>query len=261
MFYDNIKIKPKLIGTFLFIALVPLLAIGYLASRQSTSALERGEALSAEVIKAHVDSQLVSLRDSKRAAALQYFSGIKNQILTFSNNPMVVEAMTSFSKSFESFRSDSQIGDATLEQLKGELQTYYTAEFGAKYREMTGKDPAASEILSRLDPESIALQHRYIKSNPNPLGAKQLLDQPAGDSSPYAAAHKEYHPAIRDYLNKYGYYDVFLVSLETGDIVYTVFITYFNNFGTGSDNGDSFDFLIQLFLVLMVIHHIFELHI
>jgi hypothetical protein len=39
----------------------------------------------------------------------------------------------------------------------------------------------------------------------------------------YSKAHKIYHPLIRSYLEKFKYYDIFLVDHETGNIVYSVY--------------------------------------
>jgi len=77
-------------------------------------------------------------------------------------------------------------------------------------------------MLSQLDEESIALQYYYIEANRNPLGSKHLLDR-ADDVSAYSQLHEKVHPIIRNYLEKFGYYDIFLVDSETGDIVYSVF--------------------------------------
>ena len=45
----------------------------------------------------------------------------------------------------------------------------------------------------------------------------------ASDGSTYSTLHEQYHPIIRNYLEKFGYYDIFLVDLVSGDIVYSVF--------------------------------------
>ncbi|HON56971.1 MAG TPA: methyl-accepting chemotaxis protein, partial [bacterium] len=55
-----------------------------------------------------------------------------------------------------------------------------------------------------------------------PIGQKHKFDY-AEDNSSYAKIHKKYHPIIRNYLEKFGYYDIFLVDPKTGNIVYSVF--------------------------------------
>jgi len=44
-----------------------------------------------------------------------------------------------------------------------------------------------------------------------------------GDGSRYDQLHARYHPHIHDFLNKFGYYDIFLVDADTGRIVYSVY--------------------------------------
>ena len=87
----------------------------------------------------------------------------------------------------------------------------------------SGKSPPElKKKFSMLDDDSIALQYHYIKANNHPLGSKDQLDTP-GDASTYSKLHAKYHPGIRNYLKTFGYYDIFLVDIDTGDIVYSVF--------------------------------------
>jgi hypothetical protein len=64
-------------------------------------------------------------------------------------------------------------------------------------------------------------QYYYTAANPNPVGKKLLLDKP-NDASSYSRVHARYHPIFRDIVEKYGYYDMFLIDPE-GTVVYTVF--------------------------------------
>lgn len=47
--------------------------------------------------------------------------------------------------------------------------------------------------------------------------------------------HKTFHPHIRDFLQKFSYYDIFLVDDKTGNIVYSVFKEL--DFATSLING------------------------
>ena len=69
--------------------------------------------------------------------------------------------------------------------------------------------------------EEKTLQTLYIQDNPNPTGQKEKLDA-APDGSKYSAAHAKYHPWFRTFLQKRGYYDVFLLN-KNGSVIYTVF--------------------------------------
>jgi len=65
------------------------------------------------------------------------------------------------------------------------------------------------------------------------LGRPNLED--AGDGSAYSQAHARYHAIFRQYQQDYGYYDIFLIEPQTGQIVYSVFKE--DDFGTSLTTG------------------------
>ncbi|MGD9162794.1 MAG: cache domain-containing protein [Desulfobacteraceae bacterium] len=103
------------------------------------------------------------------------------------------------------------------------VKNYYVSEFTAQYKAQNeNANPDIEMMFNGLSEHSIALQYYYISVNENPLGSKDAL-MSAKDNSGYSELHEEVHPVIRDYLKKFGYYDIFLVDIETGDIVYSVY--------------------------------------
>ena len=56
----------------------------------------------------------------------------------------------------------------------------------------------------------------------------------ADDDSEYTKVHSKYHPMFKQFLEEYGYYDIFLVD-EAGNIVYTVYKE--DDYGTNLING------------------------
>ena len=118
---------------------------------------------------------------------------------------------------------DSEVDEDSTAKLRRELQGYYTGEFDAEYRRQnSGQASDALRALNSLSPTTVALQHAYIRANPSPLGSKHLLVRGKG-AADYHRLHAEFHPWASDFLERFGYYDIFLVSAETGDIVYSVF--------------------------------------
>ena len=248
----EIKTKPKLIALFLIIGLLPLTIIGFRSINLATDALMEksyGQLESVRGIKkAQIEkyfagrrgdmgvlvetvgtlrteavNKLTAVREVKKAAVERYFQSIEDQIVTFSEDLMVVDAMEKFRKNYHAFRSENSISKAKLERMRNELLTYYTGEFSEEYRKQNNeKSPAAENYFARLDKDSLALQYYYIRANKNPLGSKHLLDR-ADDKSNYSKLHAKVHPVIRSFLEKFGYYDIFFVDHETGDIVYSVF--------------------------------------
>ncbi|MBC8552670.1 MAG: hypothetical protein H8D23_23825, partial [Candidatus Brocadiales bacterium] len=113
--------------------------------------------------------------------------------------------------------------DSKLEEYRTALKTYYTSEFTNEYKQKNnGQRPDAVGYFNQLDADSLTLQYYYIKANHNQLGEKHNLDA-ADEVSTYSKLHAKYHPAIRDFLEQFGYYDIFLVDPDSGDIVYSVY--------------------------------------
>jgi methyl-accepting chemotaxis protein len=210
--FARFSLKAKLLIAFLCVGIIPFAAIAVIAMHKAGSALTHQSF-----------AQMKSMRDVKRGQVLDYLQLIKNQALTLSEDPGVISAMTGFAKAFESFRDENELSGPAIADLRSKLATYYNQDFSAAYREQNdGRAPDVSRILGQLDDSTVALQYHYIKANPNPLGSKDALER-ASDRSQYSQLHAQYHPVLRDYLQKFGYYDIFLVDSETGKIVYSVF--------------------------------------
>lgn len=202
----------RLLLALLSISLIPLTVLGlsmyYLASK---------------AIMKQATDRLTAVRTIKANQIQGYFRGIQDQIQTFSEDRMVVEAMVGLNGAMTSVREENEVTDQDVKRMKEELSSFYGGDFARKYRtENGGQQPNLEAQLQPLDADTITLQYEYIKQNPNELGKKDLLDQ-SDDGSTYSSLHQLYHPVIRNYLKKFGYYDIFLVDIESGDIVYSVF--------------------------------------
>jgi len=92
-------------------------------------------------------------------------------------------------------------------------------------------------VLTQFLPNSFTaayLQHHYISENQFPTGRKNALRQ-ANDGSQYSKVHNAFHNTLNSYLEKFDFYDIFLVDHNTGDIVYSVFKEA--DFATNLRNG------------------------
>ncbi|MCZ8152830.1 MAG: methyl-accepting chemotaxis protein [Rhodobacteraceae bacterium] len=76
--------------------------------------------------------------------------------------------------------------------------------------------------LSGLDSVGMILQHLYIGANHHGIGQKQLLVD-AGDGSIYSNIHSELHPVYRDFMERYGFYDILVIEPTEGRVIYSVF--------------------------------------
>jgi methyl-accepting chemotaxis protein len=208
----SFSLKKKLLIAFLSVGIIPFAIMAVVSLQKADTALSH-----------QAFAQMQSMRDVKKEQVLHYLQTIKDQIITYSENHMIVSAMGDFSGAFKTFRNENELGDPKIPGLRNSLAVYYNQDFSQAYREQNdGQSPNTGSVLGRIDAEAVALQHAYILDNPHPLGSKDALDR-ADDASRYSQFHERYHPVIRNFLNKFGYYDIFLVDLDTGKIVYSVF--------------------------------------
>ena len=208
----NLKMKPKLIAAFIVIGLVPFAIIGLTALTKTGTEIE-----------SQAFQKLTAVREIKKSGVERYFNTIRDQVITLSEDTMVVDAMQEFTTAMKSFREENALSDEQVAAMGAELKTYYDGQFAPEYEKQNdGAKPDINLIFSVLDKDTIALQYHYIQANKHPLGEKHNLDA-ASDASSYSKIHAKYHPAIRSFLDKFGYYDIFLVDPQSGDIVYSVF--------------------------------------
>jgi methyl-accepting chemotaxis protein len=221
----------KVIVLFLIAGLVPFGITGVISYNSASTSL-----------KQQSFNQLVSVREIKKKQIEDYFSTIRKQVQTLSGDRMVIDAMQEFKVAFKNFQEENWISDEQLEEYRTALKTYYTEDFTEEYKNQNnGKRPDVAGYFNQLDDDSIVLQYTYIKANNNPLGSKHELDA-ADDSSSYSKLHAKYHPPIRDFLEHFGYYDIFLVDPDSGDIVYSVFkeLDYSTSLKDGPYAGTNF---------------------
>ena len=209
--YISQSISRKLIVLLLLVATLPALAVGLSIYNSSYTAIET-----------KATDQLEAIKTVKANQLTDYFKQIENQVKTFSENVMVVDAMKQFPAAETSATTEAAVTPETLGEMRTKVEAYYKIDFANKFVDVTGENPPIDQQLAPLDNDSIYLQYQYIANNPNPLGSKENLDA-ASDDTTYSKLHKKYHPVVRSYLQKFGYYDIFLCDLKSGDIVYSVF--------------------------------------
>jgi methyl-accepting chemotaxis protein len=211
--FSKLTLKVKLLLAFLLVGIIPFAAMALMALNKADKALYN-----------QAFAQMESIRDVKKGEVARYLKTIKDQVLTFSEDQMVVKAMSEFSDAFDSFQLENGIGSGDIAGLRHQLAAYYRNDFSGAYRDQnSGQSPNVGPIVTRLDDSAVVYQYHFIKANHHPLGSKDNLDRLPNNKSQYSLLHGLYHPIIRSYLKKFGYYDIFLVHPETGKIVYSVF--------------------------------------
>ncbi len=219
----NWTIRKKMVAFLLMAGLLPLSIFALFSmQRVETAILQINQ------------ERLISLREEKKLQIEQYFDQIKNQVETYSNNRMIIDAVQEFTPAFFQAESVSS-GNYGLAE-KQRLRDRYTYQ-------LQNTPGAPGNAMSTWFPKkniTQLFQSLYISENSNPIGEKEKLNH-AGDPSAYSNIHRKYHGIIRDYLERFGYYDIFLVDPRTGHIVYSVFkeVDYATSLLTGpyADTG------------------------
>ena len=163
--------------------------------------------------------QLKSISSTKKRNIEYYFDIIRNQIQTFAEDRMVVEAVNAFRAAFYHMGENNSVAQVTA--IKQSVENYYTSEFIPRLNDMVSTSTAPDKYIPE-DTRALLLQYLFISSNPNPTGKKSMLDD-AGDGTSYSSVHALYHPIVRNFLERFGYYDIFLIDAEKGDMLYSVF--------------------------------------
>ncbi|OQX31877.1 MAG: hypothetical protein B0D88_09560 [Candidatus Sedimenticola endophacoides] len=190
--------------------LIATVTLEYVAGRHTHQALE---ALSRE--------RLISIRDVTKARIEDYLGVIADQVISFSRDRMVVDAVRAFGAGFAAY-GEQAAGQGTAEAERA-LRAYYEGPYREEFvRRNPGATPDPVAWGSGFGEQTLLLQQRYISDNPNPLGHKDRLQDP-GDDTTYGHQHALYHAIFRDFQRRFGYYDIFLVEPERGHIVYSVF--------------------------------------
>ncbi|RLJ18418.1 methyl-accepting chemotaxis protein [bacterium endosymbiont of Escarpia laminata] len=219
-------LKRKIMIGAAILAAIPLLAASLaiigVATEKSHQALEEA-----------ARERLIAIRDIKKSQITDYFETIRNQIQNLSRAYEVTDALQNFRSSISTYRNE--IFQLDIEKYRSELAHYYSGEFTKEYKNRNREGSANTDMLLKgLDADAVALQYQYIKANPNPLGEKDRLIDPI-DGTQYGEWHAQFHPFLRDFQQRFGYYDIFLVDAETGRIVYSVFKEL--DFATSLKNG------------------------
>jgi anti-anti-sigma regulatory factor/HAMP domain-containing protein len=206
----RMTIRAKILTILATVAIVSTGVTAFVGYRTARRALEQEAFL-----------RLTAVREMKAQQVENYFQQITDQIVTYSEDRMITQAAVAFRQAAARVRSDLGIGTTRQATIDAELRLQYQQEFFPRLAANSDDPPVLNAFWPR-DAGGRVLQHLYIAGNDFETGSKHLLDQ-ADDGSSYSSVHRTYHPIIRDFLERFGYYDIFLVDHVTGQIVYSVF--------------------------------------
>ena len=217
------KIGLKLTVLFVVIGIISVSIIGYFSYTEGKASLTEESF-----------NRLTAVREMKAGQIEDYFDQIENQIVTYSKNKTVVEAMTEFKSGFKVLPQQYENYIGVVSEEEDKIKSYYENEFLTRLNANSLEKHNIEEFVVKNDAGAL-LQSIYIADNPNPVGEKHNLSYLEIDTLAYVRTHNEYHTLFKDYLDKFGFYDIFLIDNKTGDIVYSVFKEV--DFGTSLKTG------------------------
>ncbi|WP_157497224.1 hypothetical protein [Hahella ganghwensis] len=91
-------LKNKLILVCITLAIVPVILVSATLGYES---YQSGR----QTIEQQARDQLISIRDIKQQQIEGYFDTIRKQVLTFSNDRMIIDAMSQFKSAFTAYKS------------------------------------------------------------------------------------------------------------------------------------------------------------
>lgn len=207
----SIKLKTILIlviTTIISLALLTTVLVMQM-KKDATVALEQAAA-----------DRLIAIREAKKSSLEDYLNTINDQLLSESSSPLIIEATRAFTQAYKNYSSQTNVSrDSQFKAVKNYYQQSFLTTF--KYNN-PGESLSLDPLYTSLSDSALALQQQYISANKHPLGSKHLLDA-TDQKTDYDQAHSAYHPYFRNFLEHFGFYDIFVVSAETSDVVYSVY--------------------------------------
>ena len=209
-------LRGKLFVFFLSVTFLPLMVISWVSYYTARDALLE-----------QTRDQLVAVRELMKHRLESYFDTIRKQSITMSENKMVIDAMLEFTEAFYSIDAPSLPG-----RYLRSLRAYYAGEYLPRLNVNLDR-PVELDQYWPTEDLPLYLQYFYISNNPYDVGQKDKLAR-VEDGTSYSDIHEAYHPIFKNYLNQFGYYDIFLVDNQ-GHIVYSVFkeVDFATNLLTG----------------------------
>jgi methyl-accepting chemotaxis protein len=207
------SIRNRLLFGTTALATVPLIVLAavlaYFAATQAQQSLNK-----------RANDQLQSVRVGKEEEIKAYFNSLADNMAVVARTGEVRRALTELPAAFQGLPGKLPVDP---EAARIEVTNYYNLQFQEEYgKRNAGAKANVEAILKSQSDNTIAAQYFYIAANPTPLGEKYLLDAAAADDSAYTNFHVNFHPFVRNVVDRYKLYDFFLVDMQ-GNVVYTYF--------------------------------------
>src|SRR5271165_586982 len=200
--FAHLSIRYKLLSLLLLLSVTTFAVTGTIAYIKYLTSL-----------KQDVTNQLIGVTRSKGSRIESYYRTVHSHVETLSEDHMFIDAMREFRSAYLKLNK-KPVSAETLEAVREDYQNNFYPEI-----QKLGFARQNFQAYMPVTPAAIQLQDLYIVKNPNPKGQRYKLTN-AGDGSNYSKVHEKYHAAFRQIVQKFGYYDLYLIDYDTGNIVY-----------------------------------------
>ena len=116
--FKNMKIGTKILIAFTLVAVVAVGLVGFFAFTTGSSTLEEESF-----------NKLTAVREMKASQIEDYFHLIENQVITLSEDRMIIEAMRDVDNGLHTVDLYLNVSDSEMESMDEELERYYEEEF------------------------------------------------------------------------------------------------------------------------------------
>lgn len=206
----KLSLKATLVVFMLLCGIIPVIVTSVISSESATNTLtQTGKAL------------LESVRVGRQQHLQDYLRIVGNHNATVAADFSTQNALLDFTQAFQDIGTELALDQAQRRRQMDRLENYYSSSFATEFKNRTG-EPIDGRSLLPISEEARLAQSLYVSDNPYPLGEKHKLNA-ADANTTYDQLHEHYHPIFRDILERFGYYDIFLVEPDKGRIVYSVF--------------------------------------
>jgi len=207
----RLDLRKRLILVVLLVGLVPLLIAAGVAHHLAQGSLQ---AAAVEKLEAVRDARAQQIEDTYRT--------IRAQVLDLATSRTVTAGLAELGPALRRLPQELgwTDGSSAPEEAREAVRAFYEQTFAARYRASAGQGVDTTPLVPTA-PWAVAAQQTWLASNPHPPGERMRLDVPPGDETTYGRSHAVHHPILRGFLERFGYYDLFLVDRE-GVVVYTV---------------------------------------
>ena len=201
--FRRLGVQSKVLAMVLLASLLSLLLTGLVSF-----------SIGSNVLTTAATNQLVALRNSRVDALNDYFGFLRNHVLTMSEGFLVIDAIKDFRAAYPKLQNTT----LSAEQQK-KLVAYYTDVFLPKLKKNLDGEPALATYLPST-PADRYLTYHYTANNPRAPRLDELED--AGDGSEYSAVHRKYSRRFHRLTEVFGYRDIFLVDIDSGNVLFSV---------------------------------------